>query len=66
MVDLTGLLTSPRIFLGALIGLLVGLGLACLLHEFAGPHLAIELLALVVAVGIIVGVLLGARAGGRA
>ncbi len=61
MVDLVGFLTSPRVFLGALIGLLVGLGVSYLIRSFAGPLVAIELLALVVAVGIFVGILLGAR-----
>ncbi len=65
MVDLVGFLTSPRVFLGALIGLFVGLGGAYLLRSFVGPQVAIELLALVVAIGIFIGILLGARTGSR-
>jgi len=65
MVDLAGLLTSPRVFLGGLIGLLVGLGAAYLLRLFLWPQVAIELLALVVALGIFVGILLGTRTGSR-
>jgi Na+/H+-dicarboxylate symporter len=65
MVDLVGFLTSPRVFLGGLIGLLVGLGAAYLLHLSLWPQAAIELLAMVVALGIFVGILLGARTGSR-
>ncbi|WP_425258499.1 hypothetical protein ACPOLB_23640 [Rubrivivax sp. RP6-9] len=65
MVDLVGFLTSPRDFLGALIGLLVGLGVAYLVRSFTGPQAAIELLALVVALGIVCGILLAARTGSR-
>jgi len=65
MVDLVGFLTSPRVFLGAVIGLLAGLGCAYLLRSIAGPQVPIELLALIVALGIFVGILLGARDKGR-
>ncbi len=60
MLDLVGLLTSPRLFLGGLVGLLVGLGVAFLIHSYFGPQVPVELLALLVAIGIIVGLVIGA------
>ncbi len=61
MFDLVGFLTSLRVFLGAFIGLLVGLGLAYMLRIQVGTHVAIELLALVVAIFICFGIGLAAR-----
>lgn len=61
MLDLLGFLISPRVFLGSLIGLLVGLGAAYLFRLFVVPQALKELLALVVALGILVGILVGAR-----
>ena len=60
MLDLVGLLTSPRLFFGALLGLLVGLFVAYVVRSIAGPQVAIEMLALLVAGGIIIGLLVAA------
>ncbi|MFN5166527.1 MAG: hypothetical protein ACK5JG_14450 [Pseudomonadota bacterium] len=59
MLDLAGFLTSPRLFLGGLLGLLVGLGVAYTIRMLF-PAVPIELLALIVAVAVMVGLLMGA------
>jgi hypothetical protein len=63
MFDLTGFLTSPRLFPGALLGFIGGLGLAYVIHSVVGPQVAVGLLALVVALGIIIGLRVGAWQG---
>lgn len=63
MLDLAGFLTSPRRFVDGPLGLIVGLGLAHVIRVVVGPQVAVELLAVVVALGIIVGLLVGASQG---
>jgi len=59
MLDLAGFLTSPRLFLGGLLGFLVGLGVAYTIRALL-PEVPIELLALAVAVATMLGLFLGA------
>jgi hypothetical protein len=61
MLDLVGLLTSPRIFLCGVVGVLAGIGAAWLIRFVAGPQVPTEVLALVVAVGIVAGLFIGSR-----
>jgi hypothetical protein len=60
MLDLVGLLMAPRVYLGALIGVLAGFGAAFLVRWIFGSQVPIELLALLVAVGAVVGIAVGA------
>ena len=60
MLDIAGFLTSPRLYVGALIGLLAGLGVAHLLHSHFFPGVPTEVLAILAAVGIIIGLVIAA------
>jgi ABC-type xylose transport system permease subunit len=63
MLDLAGFLTTPHLYIGAILGFLGGLGAAWLVH-WAFPHSApTTLLALIVAVGCIAGLITAARLG---
>ena len=61
MVDITDLLAGPRLLLGALLGLLLGLGVAYVIRSVPGAQVAVERPALVVALGIMFGPIVGAR-----
>jgi len=60
MLDLVGLLTTPHLYIGAILGFLGGLGGAWLVH-WAFPHSApTTLLAMIVAAGCIAGLVIAA------
>jgi hypothetical protein len=61
MLDLVGLLTTPHLYIGALVGFLASLGTAWLV-QWAFPFSAqTSLLALIVAVGCVAGLAVAAR-----
>jgi ABC-type uncharacterized transport system permease subunit len=60
MLELVGFLMAPRVFLGALVGTIVGIGAAFLVRTLLGPQVAAGVLALLIAAGLVVGVVVGA------
>jgi asparagine N-glycosylation enzyme membrane subunit Stt3 len=63
MLDLVGLLTTPHLYIGGILGFLAGLGAAWLVHWAFPLSAPVTLLALIVAAGCVVGLVVAARLG---